>query len=109
MNLFYIIVFLAISIPLFVKDKKWGLIISMLLLFIPWGFQYRMTQDWDVYILRWMHVNFNERIELDGGEERTLEPFYVIMLKACKPFTYYGFLIISAFVELSVIYLSISF
>lgn len=107
MNLFYIIIFLAISIPLILKNKKWGLIISMLLLFIPWGFQYQLTQDWDVYVIRWMHVNFNERIELDGGEDRKLEALYVLILKACKPLSFYGFLILSAIFELYILYIFI--
>ena len=81
-----------------------GLIISFILLFIPWGLQYHMTQDWNIYLLRWQHVNYNERIELDGGEERILEPLYVLFIKMCKPFSYYGFLIISAILELSVFY-----
>ena len=80
----------------------------MLLLFIPWGFQYQLTQDWDVYVIRWMHVNFNERIELDGGEDRKLEALYVLILKACKPLSFYGFLILSAIFELYILYIFIS-
>lgn len=104
MNLFYFILFLSIAIPFFVKNKRNGLIISFLLLFIPWGLQYQMTQDWHIYLIRWQHVNFNERIELDGGDERILEPLYVLFMKMCKPFSFYGFLIISAILELLMFY-----
>lgn len=104
MNIFYLVLFFSITIPIFLKNKKIGLIISFILLFIPWGLQYHMTQDWDIHLLRWQHVNYNQRIELDGGEERILEPLYVLFMKMCKPFSFYGFLIISAILELSVFY-----
>ena len=104
MNIFYLVLFFSIAIPIFVKNKKVGLLISFMLLLIPWGFQYQMTQDWDVHFLRWQHVNYNERIELDGGEERVLEPLYVLYMKMCKPFSFYGFLIISAVLELSMFF-----
>ncbi len=105
MNIFYLVLIFSIATPFFIKNKKVGLIISMLLLFIPWGLQYQMTQDWDVHFLRWQHVNYNERIELDGGEDRILEPLYVFFMKICEPFSFFGFLMISAVLELLMIYI----
>ena len=106
MNLFYASLILAFSSLFFIKNKTTALSLSFLFLFIPWGLQYEMTQDWDVNMLRWTFVNVKASVGLDG-ETRELEPFYTFILKACKPLTFYGFLMLSGFVELFVIFLFI--
>ena len=106
MNLFYISLILTFASLLFLENKKIAFFISFVLLFIPWGLQFQATQDWDVNLLRWDFVNVNAKVGLDG-EDRELEPLYTLILKACKPLSFYGFLMLSGLVELSVIFLFI--
>ena len=91
---------------MFLENKRIALFISFVLLFIPWGLQFQATQDWDVNLLRWDFVNVNAKVGLDG-EDRELEPLYTLILKLCKPLSFYGFLMLSGLVELSVIFLFI--
>ena len=104
MNLFYITLLFSFCFLLLLRDKQKALNLSFLLLTIPWCFQYQMTQDWDVNLLRWDFVNVNAKVGLDG-EDRQLEPLYTWILQRCKPLTFYGFLILSGLFELFVIYI----
>lgn len=104
MNLFYLSLILSFGFLFFMRDKHKALNISILLLTIPWCFQYQMTQDWDVNLLRWDFVNVNAKVGLDG-EDRQLEPLYTWILQLCKPLTFYGFLIVCGVFELLVIYI----
>ena len=87
------ILFLSVIIP-FVSTKKvkelsidiaWGL------LFFVWAFQYEMSKDWSVYVSRWKIANYNLNLQTFD-----LEPIYEFILKICNPFSYYGYLILSA-------------
>ena len=104
MNLFYLSLILSFGFLFFMRDKHKALNISILLLTIPWCFQYQMTQYWDVNLLRWDFVNVNAKVGLDG-EDRQLEPLYTWILQLCKPLTFYGFLIVCGVFELLVIYI----
>ena len=103
MNLFYISLVLTFASLLFIKDKQKALYLSFILLFIPWGLQYQATQDWDVNLLRWDFVNVNAKVGLDGLD-RELEPLYTAILQMCKPLSFFGFLMLSGFIELFVIF-----
>lgn len=98
----FLLVFLAIFIPYIApEDKKIeALLITMLLLFIPWGLQYEMTQDWEPHLLHWNVVNNGASITL---ESREIEPAYVFWLEMLSPFTYFGYLMICAILELGII------
>jgi len=100
---FYFIVFLSIIIPLFLKNKKWGLRISFVLLFILLGFQYQLVNDWGPNIGRWYYAN-------EGATERanasTLEmgTVFLWLLKFFKPITFFGWLMLTAGSFLLVLY-----
>lgn len=106
MNLFYLSLILTFASLLFINNKRNALIISFILLFIPWGLQFQATQDWEVNLLRWDFVNVNAKVGLDG-EDRELEPLYTLILQICKPLSFYGFLMLSGLIELTVIFLFI--
>ena len=101
----YIIVGLAVAIPFFAprKYKQVALVISLLLLLIPWGFQYRVSWDWPVYVERWQTVQYGENII----GNRTLEPGYVWLMQLCHPIGFFGFLILCGIFVLSILYLFI--
>ena len=103
MNLFYLCLILSFTSMLMIRNKKIGLLITFILMIVPWCFQYQMTQDWDVNLLRWDFVNVNALVGLDG-EDRQLEPFYVFILERCKFLGFFGFLILCGLVELIVIF-----
>ena len=79
MNLFYLCLIFSFTSFLFLRNKNVGLFITFILMIIPWCFQYQMTQDWDVNLLRWDFVNVNALVGLDG-EDRQLEEYYVAIL-----------------------------
>lgn len=106
MNLFYLCLIFSFASFLFVKNKNIGLFITFILMIVPWCFQYQMTQDWDVNLLRWDFVNVNAHVGLDG-EDRQLEPFYVAILEGCKFLGFFGFLILCGLIELTVIFIFI--
>lgn len=92
-----------IIIPLFLKNKKWGLRISFVLLFILLGFQYQLVNDWGPNIGRWYYAN-------EGATERanasTLEmgTVFLWLLKFFKPITFFGWLMLTAGSFLLVLY-----
>ena len=98
----FFIVFIAIVIPLVApyEQKRLALYISLMLLFIPWGLQYEMTQDWEPHLLHWNVVNESTSALL---ESRELEPVYVFWLRLLSPFSYFGYLMICALIELGII------
>lgn len=96
--MFFFILSLSIIIPLILNNKKIALIISLSLLFILWGLQYKIVNDWDSNINRWLAVNGNYFLSRD------LEIVYSFILKVCNPLSFFGFLMFSAFVELKTIY-----
>ena len=86
---FYSIVTLAILFPLCLKEKKVALRISMLLLFVLLGFQYKLVNDWESNIWRWK-VAIGE-ISLSRGS-RDIDPFFLFILRSCKWLSFFGWL-----------------
>lgn len=88
-----LIVYLIILLPLIFRapQKNKALWFSFALLFVLFGCQYEMTRDWPVYVERWLVATQDYRT---GG--RDLEPFYKAVMSLCKPFTYFGYLMICA-------------
>lgn len=85
--------------PLCMRNKKKGLILSLFVLFILWGLQYKIVNDWDANLSRWLAVNGRFFLSRD------IEYIYIIILKVCKPLSFYGFLMLSAYIELKTIYI----
>lgn len=96
----YIIVALIILIPALSPNryKSKAIVISMLLMFIPFGLSLEMTQDWAGYYSRFYGENTGDL---------QLESFYVFLMKVCKPIGMLGFNIVCAIFNLSVYYLYI--
>lgn len=94
-----IIVFIIILLPLIFggEFKKYALWASFALLFILFGCQYELTIDWFVYVERWLVATQNYQTD-----SRDLEPFYKAVMSLCKPFTYFGYLMICAVFNLGV-------
>lgn len=99
---FFTIIFLAIIIPLIANEeyKRQALFVSLLLLFIPWGLQLEMTQDWDPHLLHWDVAN-NGVSEVQ--ESREMEVLYMWWMKLFEPFGFFGYLIICAILELGIL------
>lgn len=98
---FYSIVTLAILFPLCLKEKKVALRISMLLLFVLLGFQYKLVNDWESNIWRWK-VAIGE-ISLSRGS-RDIEPFFLFILRSCKWLSFFGWLMAVAAAFLAILY-----
>lgn len=96
--MFFIIVFLSIIIPLLSNNKKIGLRISFSLLFILWGLQYGMVQDWLINLGRWNSVNNN------GDIFREVEPLLAYLMSLAKPLSFFGWLMACAIFALGTIY-----
>ena len=103
--LIYTIIALAVIFPLIApsKGKDRALMVSFILLFIPWGLQYQVTEDWPVYVERWQTVQMND----DTIGKRVLEGGYVWLMKLCSPIGFFGFLIVCAIFFLSILHLFI--
>ena len=97
--MFFFILTLSILMPLCMRNKKKGLILSLFVLFILWGLQYKIVNDWDANLSRWLAVNGRFFLSRD------IEYIYIIILKVCKPLSFYGFLMLSAYIELKTIYI----
>lgn len=100
--MFFYIVFLIILLPFVSKNKDIGIKLSFILIFFLLGFQYEVTRDWPVYVSRWEQVNV---YGVNSGSERDLEFMYALIMKICKPVGFYGYLIICAIFNTSVIYM----
>lgn len=96
--MFYIIIVLSIIIPLLSNNKKIGIRISFALLFILWGLQYEVVNDWPMNLNRWNSVNNQENIY------REVEPLLAYLMSLAKPLTFFGWLMICALFELMTIY-----
>lgn len=103
--MFYFLLILAIGLPLIAPNryKYVALIGSMLLLFVPWGLQYEMVQDWNVNLERWTMVNVENRLEYESG--RMIEPLYAFLMSLFFPkLGFFTWLITCAIIELFVIF-----
>lgn len=96
----YIIVALIILIPVLSPNryKSKAIVISMLLMFIPFGLSFEMTNDWTGYYSRFYGENTGEL---------QLESFYVFLMRICRPLGMIGFNMVCAAFNLSVYYLFI--
>ena len=94
----YLIIFLSVVIPIIFSDKKNALRCSFLLLFIIWGLQYEMVNDWPMNLSRWNSVNHHEMIY------REVEPLLAFLMSLAKPLTFFGWLMVCAIFELITIY-----
>lgn len=94
----YIIIFTSIITLIVLPNKKVGLKISICLLFIIWGLQYNMVQDWDMNLSRWNSVNHKEAIFRD------VEPLLAYLMSLSKSLTFFGWLMLCAIIELGTIY-----
>ena len=103
--MFYIILLLAIFIPYFFKSKS-SLVFSFFLIFILWGLEYQMVQDWDGNVARWygcIRTTGYNVADLGAGG-KTLEPLYVYICRWHEPVGYYGQLITTALFGLILFY-----
>ena len=100
---FYSIVFISILLPLVLKNKKWSLRISFILLFILLGFQFELVNDWGPNIGRWQYVNEGAS-EVALGTAIKMGPVFMWLLKILNPITFYGWLMLSAASFLFLIY-----
>lgn len=103
---FFFIVSISVLIPLILKNKKWGLRISVILIFFLFGFQYEIVNDWNSNIVRWYYVNEGG---IDTATGFDLEPFFVWLMKLAKPITFFGWLILTAAIFLYLIYVYTNF
>lgn len=103
--MFYIIVFFSIIIPAIFKSKR-SLIFSFALIFILWGLEYEMVQDWHGNVARWYGCirSFGFDVADQGAGGKTLEPLYVVISRLHKSVGYYGQLITTALFGLVVFY-----
>ena len=94
----YIIISSSILLPIILKEKKIALKVSFSLIFILWGLQYDMVQDWSVNLSRWNSVNYKRDIF------REVEPLLAFLMSLAKPLTFFGWLIVCAVFELITLY-----
>ena len=101
MALIHIITWSIILIPLFSpqKNKYIGCVVSFLILFVIFGLQYEMTQDWDVYVSRWNSALLNDMEAFHGSET-----VYKGIMSFLHPIGFFGFLIIWAIFVLCTFY-----
>ena len=100
--MFYVIIILATLLPYVLKEKSIALKLSMFLIFIIWGLNYGMTQD--DYEASWNYLNKYINIT-ETSYGRDTEPLFLYLIKATKEFGFFGFKIICAIFDISVIYL----
>ena len=103
----FIIILTAILLPLFAKNKTMGLIGSMLILFIPFGLQYEVVNDWPGNLDRWQIITRYLSMDIVDNSGRKLEGVYVYFVKLFQDFGFFGWLILSAIFELSILFLLI--
>lgn len=103
--MFYLILLFAILIPFILKNKL-SLIFSFFLIFILWGLEYQMVQDWNGNVARWYgcirSIGYN--VADQGAGNKTLEPLYVAISRWHEPVGYYGQLITTAIFGLIMFY-----
>ena len=102
--MFYFILFLAIFIPLILKGKYSSLIIAFMLLFIPWGLHYNMTQDWSGNLLSWNIINNSTSDVVYSHGDTAYESVYTFLVRLFHSIGFMGFQIVIALFALSVLY-----
>lgn len=103
--MFYLILFFAILIPFTFKSKL-SLIFSFALIFILWGLEYQMVQDWNGNVARWygcVSIIGDDVADMGAGG-KTMEPLFVDICRWHKPIGYYGQLITTAVFGLILFY-----
>ena len=103
--MFYLILFLAIFIPLILKGKHPSLKLAFMLLFIPWGLHYNMTQDWNGYLLSWNIINNSTSDVVYSHGDTVYEPIYTFLIRFFAPIGFMGFQIVIALFALSIFYI----
>ena len=78
--------------------------ISLFLLFILLGFQYELVQDWDPNIGRWVYANLGGSLWDTATGGREIEPLFMYLLKLFKPITFFGWLMLTAALFLTLLY-----
>lgn len=101
----FIIILIAILLPLLSKNKSLGLFSSILILFVPWGLQYEVANDWPGNLERWQIITQYISKDIVDYSGRELEGVYVYFVKLFKDFGFFGWLMLSAVFELSIIYI----
>lgn len=103
--MFYLILFFAILIPFTFKSKL-SLIFSFALIFILWGLEYQMVQDWNGNVARWYGCirTIGYDVADMGAGGKTLEPLYIDICRWHKPIGYFGQLITTAILGLILFY-----
>lgn len=101
----FIIILVAILLPLISKNKSLGLLGSMFILFIPFGLQYEVANDWPGNLERWELITRFLSKDIFDDHGRKLEGVYVYFVKLFKGGGFFGWLILSAIFELSIIYI----
>lgn len=96
---FYALVILIITIPYFSKYQKKGLIWSMVLLFVLWGLEFEIVNDWTSNLFRWKIAN-----EGFVHFHRNVEPLLLFLMKLAKPIGFFGWLIICAIFNICILY-----
>lgn len=91
--------------PLVSKNKSMGLLGSMLVLFIVWGLQYEVANDWPGNLERWETITRFLSKDIVDNYGKKLEGVYVYLVKLFQEFGFFGWLILSAIFELSIIYI----
>ena len=100
---FYFIVVLAILLPIISKNKKRGLRLAMLLLFVLLGFQYELVQDWVPNIGRWYYANKGAS-ENATATALKMGSVFLWLMKVLEPISFFGWLMLTAAVFLLLIY-----
>lgn len=100
---FYIIVTLAVLLPILLDNKKLGLRLAMFLLFILLGFQYELVQDWEPNIGRWYYANKGAS-ENATATSLKMGSVFLWLMKFFEPITFFGWLMLTAAVFLLLIY-----
>lgn len=104
--MFYIILLVAILLPLLMKEKQIALKISFCCLFVLWGLQYDMVMDWRGNMARWYDVTSVISDTIMVGQ-RTYEPVFVFLIKLSKPIGFFGWLIACGIFDLTIFYILI--
>lgn len=89
------------------KNKTLALKISFLFLFIIWGLQYEMVNDWPGNLQRWKDITsvLSSEVTEGGNNSKVIEPNYVYLVRLFQDFGFYGWLIICAIFELCILYI----
>lgn len=98
---------MAITLPLLFKGKYSTLKIAFVLLFIPWGLHYNMTQDWSGNLLSWNIINNSTSEVVYSHGDTAYELFYTFLVRLSEPVGFMGFQILIAIFALLILYIFI--